>query len=332
MCRTVAPIASRLVPHAHICSLRGNAGQITQQLRRKNASLEAKLRSLSICSLCAQPLEPQSYLNSPSTSGSVFASESSDASIPTDAEHPPAEDDFSHVELADRFRMLSLNSMKDKFFGAASSFTLVSNVIAVKEIYLGRPAAKHSRRPLFWDTLPWEKEEYDQRPQYVYPASDLIASLLDLYFTHVHPTFPLLHRPSFERSVAEELHLKDVQFGAGLLVVLGLASRYSDDPRVFVEGDAALSAGWKFVKQVQIVRKVFEPTLYDVQFYCLMVLFSLGTSAPQSSWLYLGLGIRSLQHRGEHRRKTKDKVFDPEEERWKRAFWYGVCNHLLIRS
>ncbi|KAJ6557305.1 hypothetical protein DFH09DRAFT_1280056 [Mycena vulgaris] len=274
-----------------------NAGRVIEELRRKNESLEAKLRSLSICSLCAQPLKSQPNITSPSTGGSAFAPESSDAAIPSDAEHPPAEDDFSHVELADRFRMLSLNSMEDKFFGAASSFTLVSNVIAVKEMYLGRPAAKHPRSPLFWDILPWEKEEYDQRPQYVYPTSDLITSLLDLYFTHVHPTFPLLHRPSFERSVAEELHLKDVQFGAGLLVVLGIASRYSDDPRVFVEGDAALSAGWKFVKQVQIVRK--------------------------------GLGIRALQHRGGHRRNTKNTVFGPEEERWKRAFWYG--NHLLIR-
>ncbi|KAJ6557322.1 fungal-specific transcription factor domain-containing protein [Mycena vulgaris] len=247
-----------------------------KSLKRRNAFLEAKLRSLSICSLCAQPLKSQGDQSSPSANVSVFNAAPNDNA--TGAEHALAEEDFSHDELADRFRMLSFTPPDNKFFGSASSFVLVSNAIAVKEKYLGRPAAQHPRRPRFWNTLPWEEEEYDQRPQ-------------------------------------------DMTFGAALLAVLGVASRYSDDPRVFVEGDTTLSSGWKFVKQVQTVRKMFEPTLYEVQFYCLMTLFSLGTSAPQSSWLYLGLGIRSLQQRGEHRRKRKDKTFDPEEEQWKRAFW-----------
>jgi hypothetical protein len=36
-----------------------------------------------------------------------------------------------------------------------------------------------------------------------------------------------------------------------------------------------------------------------------------------------GLGIRSLQQRGEHRRKRKENNIDAEDEQWKRAFWYG---------
>ncbi|KAJ7824777.1 hypothetical protein B0H14DRAFT_2182899, partial [Mycena olivaceomarginata] len=72
----------------------------------------------------------------------------------------------------------------------------------------------------------WEKESYDSdRPSYVYPSADLIACLLDLYFTNVHPTLPILHRPSFERSVAESLHLVDMEFGSVCLSVIILASR-----------------------------------------------------------------------------------------------------------
>ncbi|KAJ7134481.1 fungal-specific transcription factor domain-containing protein [Mycena epipterygia] len=246
---------------------------------------------------------------------------SSDA--PTDVEHPLVEDpeDFSHMELADRFRGLAI--IDHGVFGSASTFALVNNAIAEKEKYLGRPEGpSHSRRrPIFWETLPWEKEAFGLQLHYVYPASDLVASLLDLYFNNIHPILPILHRPSFERSVAEGLHLRDAQFGAALLAVLGVASRYSDDPRVFVDGDSSLSAGWKFVNQAQVLRKLFEPRLYEVQFYCFMTLFSLGTSTPQASWLYLGLGIRFLQHRGEHRRKREDHKFSPEDELWKRAFW-----------
>ncbi|KAJ6557303.1 fungal-specific transcription factor domain-containing protein [Mycena vulgaris] len=303
---------------------RGPKNKQVEELKQRNAALEAKLRSLSVCSLCAEPLKTRPDRESPGSSASGFTS----ASIETPADSPEhavvevTEDDFSHIELADCFRNLSIGkSMTEKFFGSSSSFALVRNAIAVKEKYLGRPAAQHLRRPRFWNTFAWEKAEYDRLPQYVYPPSDLIASLLELYFINVHPTIPVLHRPSFERSVADGLHLKNPSFGGALLAVLGVASRYSNDPRVFVDGDTSFSSGWNFVKQVQIVRKVFDPTLYDVQFYCLMVLFSLGTSAPQSSWLYLGLGIRSLQQRGEHRRKRKDQTFDHEEERWKRAFW-----------
>ncbi|KAJ7459695.1 fungal-specific transcription factor domain-containing protein [Mycena latifolia] len=296
---------------------RGPKDKLVEELRKKNASLEAKLRSLSICSLCAQPLKSRPDQNSPSTSASEFPQSSSeriDTNIATEAEHPFDEDDFLHVELADRFRTLSIKTTEDKFFGSSSSFVLVSSTMAAKEKYLGRRAVPKLRRPLFWEILPWEKEAYDQRPRYVYPLSDLIAALLDLYFKNVHPILPVLHRPSFEQSVAEGLYLKDTQFGAVLLAVLGVASRYSNDPRVLVDTDASLSAGWKFVKQVQVVRKLFEPTLYDVQFYCLITLFSCGTSAPQGSWLYLGLGIRALQQRGAHRRIRKERALDPKDQ------------------
>ncbi|KAJ6557317.1 fungal-specific transcription factor domain-containing protein [Mycena vulgaris] len=302
--------------------------KLIEQLRQRNAYLEAKLRSLSICSLCAQPLKSKSEDNSsPITSASVFTQASTE-----DAPHakdPLVEDG---VELAELFRSLCIGSVTEKALGSvgpSSSFFLVSTTIKVKEKFFGRHPVQHSRRALFWNSLPWEKEVYDLRPHYVYPATDLIASLLDLYFANVHPSLPILHRPSFELSVAEELHLRDPAFGAVLLAVLGVASRYSNDPRVFVEGDASFSSGWKFVNQLQVVRKVFEPTLYDVQFYCLMTLFCFGTSAPQNTWLYLGLGIRSLQQR-EHRRKRKDKTFDPEEEQWKRAFWSLFLLDLLI--
>ncbi|KAJ7134517.1 fungal-specific transcription factor domain-containing protein [Mycena epipterygia] len=303
---------------------RGPKNKLVEELKQKNAILEAKLRSLSICSLCSRPLQSRAHGDDPSTNDSVFHGTPGSSDAPTDVEHPLAVDseDFSHIELADRFRGLDISTMDNKFFGSASTFELVNKAIAEKEKYLGRPEGPHSRRrPIFWETLPWEKKAYDIQPHYVYPASDLIASLLNLYFNNVHPTLPLLHRPSFERSVAEGLHLRDAQFGASLLAVLGVASRYSDDPRVFVDGDSSLSSGWKFVDQAQVVRKLFEPRVYEVQFYCLMTLFSLGTSAPQASWLYLGLGIRFLQQRGEHRRKREDHKFSPEDELWKRAFW-----------
>ncbi|KAJ7164611.1 fungal-specific transcription factor domain-containing protein [Mycena crocata] len=304
---------------------RGPKNRLVEELKQKNSFLEAKLRSLSLCSLCSQPL--QRPHPSSTNDVSVFSRSNPDTPKSSDTEPSAEEDDFAPEEfapedLAERFRLFSIDASKSKFFGSASSFALVSNAIAVKEKYLGHEAPPPTRRPDFWQILPWEKDSYEDRPHsYVYPDSDLISALLELYFANIHPILPILHRTSFERSVAEGLHLTNMSFGTALLATLGLGSRYSDDPRVFVDGRSTLSSGWPFVSQVQTARKLFEPTIYDVQFYCLMTLFSLGTSAPQAAWLYLGLGIRFLQQRGEHRHKVSKGEFNADEEIWRRAFW-----------
>jgi hypothetical protein len=156
----------------------------------------------------------------------------------------------------------------------------------------------------------------------VYPPSDLVASLLELYFTNVHPTFPVLHRPSFERSVAEGLHLKDMQFGAALLAVLGVASRVgsllvpnaliatlllNSIQMIPVFSSTALrpfhpagNSSLKYKLSVNCLNPHYIRFSFTVYAYAismcdknltgeqLMTLFSLGTSAPQSSWgLYL---------------------------------------------
>ncbi|KAF7369194.1 Zn(2)-C6 fungal-type domain-containing protein [Mycena venus] len=196
--------------------------------------------------------------------------------------------------------------------------------MTVKEEYLGRPIVTQFRRPEFWHMRPWELPPHQETPQYIFPERDLITSLVSLYFDNVHPTSPLLHRPTFERSVTEGLHLKDYRFGATLLAVLAIGSRYSDDPRVFVPGsNSSLSCGWNFFNQVQVIRKSLfdEPSIYEVQLYCLISIYTLGTSSPQASWLYIGLGMRFIQERGEHRRKREGHKITPEDELWKRAFW-----------
>ena len=111
----------------------------------------------------------------------------------------------------------------------------------------------------------------EERPAYVFPDDDLLSSLVHLYFENVNPMYPLLHRPTFERSIAEGLHMRDEGFGATLLLVCAVASRFSDDPRIFLEGsDSTHSCGWKWFRQVQVCRKslLAPPSLYDLQFYC----------------------------------------------------------------
>ncbi|KAJ7303822.1 fungal-specific transcription factor domain-containing protein [Mycena albidolilacea] len=308
-----------------------NTKNITiEKLKKENASLKAQLRSISVCSLCTQPLQPRPLEDRPSGTQdvSVFPYDSPQRdNTPSELSD---EQDLTGEEMAARFNLLSMDSLKTKYFGSASGYALADNAITIKEKYIGRPST-HWRRPVFWDVLPWEKESYDSdRPSYVYPSADLITCLLDLYFTNVHPTLPILHRPSFERSVAEGLHLVDMEFGGLFLAVLAIASWYSDDPRVFVDSDTSLSSGWKFAKQVRIRRYWFEPTIHEVQMYGLMTLFVIGTSVPQVAWLYLGVGIRCLFQRGVHRRRPEGQPSGAEKELWKRAFWSFIALERMV--
>ncbi|KAF8210525.1 fungal-specific transcription factor domain-containing protein [Mycena galopus ATCC 62051] len=299
--------------HTEPVRKRGPKNKHVEELQQQLTVLEAKLRTV-------QPDSVTASAALPSTSVIKYPP-------PVDASpSPPSlpEEDISHDELAERFRQFELGSLKHRFFGSSSGFMLMKNAIAIKEEYLGRPIVSNSRRPEFWNIRPWEEAVPNETPRYIFPDPDLMTSLLEIYFTNVQPTLPLLHRPTFEKSLAEGLHLTDFRFGGTVLALLSVASRYSDDPRVFVPGsNSALSSGWIFFNQVQVIRKSLfdEPSIYEVQLYCLITLFTLGTSSPQASWLYLGLGIRFIQERGEHRRKREGHKFTVEDELWKRAFW-----------
>ncbi|KAF7374352.1 Zn(2)-C6 fungal-type domain-containing protein [Mycena sanguinolenta] len=260
------------------------------ELKAENAFLKTKLQSLALCSLCRQPLshplpEPGVAIDSSSVGSTP---ENVAASVGSEEPVGPEElQDATSDELAPRFSQITLEWMGTSSLGPGSSLALFTKVVAVHEKYLGRPLLTPTWRPSSWRILPWEKETYDQKPRYVYPDSDLIDSLLDDYFTSFHPTLPILHRPTFERSVKEGLHLTDPDFGATLLSVLAIASRYSNDPRVFHCPGVTLSSGWMFASQVQILPKLFPPTIYEVQTYCLLSLYALGTSVPEMAWFYL---------------------------------------------
>ncbi|KAJ7725325.1 fungal-specific transcription factor domain-containing protein [Mycena metata] len=307
-------------------------------LRRENTSLRAKLlRSQTIFSQCSQrsgkttdddPHEIASVFHC-TTPQSVASAIASAVGTPLEVEDPLADEvDLTGEDLAGHFSEFSL---KTRHFHSGGILALAKNAMAMKAKYFGPPLVPHPRRRWYWDALPWEKDAHEQEQHYHYPDEDLIASLLELYFSNVHPTVPILHRTSFEQSVAEGRHLLDAEFGGLLLSVLALASRCSDDPRVFVNNDptVSLSAGFKFATQVKAIRFAFELSIHEVQMFLLLSLFAIGTSFPQAAHVYLGIGIHYLQHHRHYRRKREGRELNSEEELWKRIFWsYVNCERM----
>ncbi|TCD62493.1 hypothetical protein EIP91_006814 [Steccherinum ochraceum] len=245
--------------------------------------------------------------------------------IPPAAPDPNAEDlvpsddeIIAQRDLIRNFKQMDLNSSSHmRFFGKSSSVMFIQTAIEAKHEYAGLDMPKRreqgwwpilpSKRPQFWGVHPWILGAIHQpKPKLVFPPQDLLDDLTEVYFTKINSYQPLLHRPTFEDNMREGLHERDEGFGSVVLLVCAAAARFSDDPRVFLQGtDSTHSSGWEWFRQ-------------------LTAMFLQSTSAPQACWTVIGVGIRLAQDVGAHRRKVYQLSSTVDQELWKRAFWVLV--------
>ncbi|CAA7260649.1 unnamed protein product [Cyclocybe aegerita] len=254
--------------------------------------------------------------------------------------------DDDHLErmLSTDLSKLKLSAPLNRFFGQSSSVQLILTALDLKKEYTGKevdlPKYDHFRRDEFWAIPPWLSNNPEcciDLPAYTYPPQDLMPSLIDAYFEQINYFLPLLHRPTFERGIREDLHISDPMFGATLLQVCALGARYSNDPRVLVDGSAEpRSAGWRWHEQVSPMRKSLfkKTTLYELQMLTLYVLFASSSEMPQGIWAVLGFALRLAQEVGAHRKKNIRGTPSAEDELWKRAFWIilSLDRHLSSES
>lgn len=213
---------------------------------------------------------------------------------------PAEDDDETNLRLAENLRRMTLDPSEYRFFGKSSGAMLIRTALELKGKYTGDDTLDLTkelppiinRRKEFWTLrsvrihflcdllvfyfltieLQWEKIPDTTPTQlFEFPEDDLAMHCVDLYFTNINLYLPLLHRPSFEKSIKEGLHLTNHGFAHVYLLVCAVGARYSKDPRVLLDGiDSWHSAGWKWFDQVQMVKRsiVSPPTLYDLQRYC----------------------------------------------------------------
>lgn len=119
-----------------------------------------------------------------------------------------------------------------------------------------------------------------------------MLSLVSLYLVSVNIFFPIIHAPTFQQAIAEGVHFRDQHFGATVLLVCAIGSRYSTDPRVLHVPDSELSScvakfsvrvdhthvqspliqcsGHQWFAQVRTLRQSLleVPSLYELQQCC----------------------------------------------------------------
>ncbi|GJE87560.1 fungal-specific transcription factor domain-containing protein [Phanerochaete sordida] len=251
---------------------------------------------------------------------------------------PPADDvDSDDEELAvrqtleEKFKHISLDPGRQHYVGKSSNLVFIQTAVDFQEGSNSERKSDSSRSQTpttklpFFDSPPWISQGTQDEALFIFPEYDLIHSLASTFFAEVNIYWPLLHRPTFERSLKEELHLRDEGFGALLLLVCALGARYSKDPRVYVNGKHnPQAAGLEWFNQVQRTMKVINmdpPRIYDLQAAFLASSFLHGLAAPQASWPIMGYGFRLAQAMGAHRRKVYSGIDRSQGELLKRAFW-----------
>ncbi|RPD58806.1 hypothetical protein L226DRAFT_471190 [Lentinus tigrinus ALCF2SS1-7] len=239
---------------------------------------------------------------------------------------PSGDDDDTDEDLTEGLRKLSVESHPYRFHGRSSGMLLLREA---RQIATGsqwgqekgqyRHHVRYSRH-----SVGSEVPAFDD-----FPPNDLLDTLVELYFRKSNDVLPFLHEPMFKRSIQEGLHLRNSGFGATVLLVCAIASRFTEDPRVLLDGsEDRHSAGWRWYQQVENVQRLelAPATLYELQLCMLMVQFLSGSTAPQATWTLIGNGIRRAVDVGAHRRNVYNAKPTIEDELWKRAFWSLVVS------
>ncbi|THU94916.1 hypothetical protein K435DRAFT_144066 [Dendrothele bispora CBS 962.96] len=244
---------------------------------------------------------------------------------------------LSKVLVRMSFESDNVNSY-GRHFGKSSNIMLIKAAMDIKgemtgEAHLAAAIFQGFKRKEFWAIHPWHVDTKLGTERYEFPEDDLLRDLIEIYFNKINVYMPLLHKPTFMKAVNEGLHHRDHHFGGLVLGLCALASRQSDDPRNAYEGiDSRLSYGWRWFRQIQLVRPSFiiKPSVYELQLYCLAAFFLKSSSIPHGTWVLTGLGIRYAQEMGAHRRFPRSQKPTIESELWKRAFWVLVVIDVLV--
>ncbi|KAM5544333.1 hypothetical protein V8D89_001993 [Ganoderma adspersum] len=226
-------------------------------------------------------------------------------------------------EITEGMQRLSVNSKPFRYHGRSSTMVFIRSTIALKNEYTGSIPAQQGGRQHPWVRALIE-DDFPVFEEGSFPPRDLVDALVDLYFRHTNCHYPLLHEPTFKKAVEAGQHLRNGGFGATVLLVCAIGSRFTRDPRVLLQDcDHPHSAGWMWFRQVEGARRssLAPAKLHDLQVYALMALFLDGTTMPQAKWAVIGAGVRAALEVGVHRKKMYAPTPNVEEELWRRAFW-----------
>ncbi|KAK4046266.1 protein phosphatase regulatory subunit Sds22 [Microbotryomycetes sp. JL201] len=130
------------------------------------------------------------------------------------------------------------------------------------------------------------------------PPFDLVQVLINNFFKHVNAVWPLLHRPSFDRHLAQGLAGTNPSFRSLLFVMLAVAARSSDDSRL--HGTFSHEAFY-VASCIDAPPHVIRPSsIFYLQASMIGIGYALSSEQSTRAWLSTGLALRHFVDLGAH--------------------------------
>ncbi|KAM0755080.1 hypothetical protein T439DRAFT_322136 [Meredithblackwellia eburnea MCA 4105] len=176
------------------------------------------------------------------------------------------------------------------------------------------------------------------------PPADLAAALIQAYFEHVNPLFPIIHRPSFERGIKSGLSEMNPSFRRLLFSVFALGARFTEDSRLAVPETSNVDPNLEYCKSQAKGYNFFQvaaseasshwvapAAIYDIQGAVLGTLWCVGAMTPVVCWHWVGLVLRQAVEVGVHsEHRHRWKVSPLQDQLRKRAFFtLSALDHRL---
>lgn len=160
---------------------------------------------------------------------------------------------------------------------------------------------------------------------HVIAATTVNTELIQLYFTHVHPYLPILHKATFHR-----------QLRNGPCILL-LNAMYAVASRWQSTRDTAQFPGWRYYQAAFSLIDIYTdtPRLSTIQALLLLVKYQELVQRPGFFWrtrLYFQLIVRMCNDLGLNKAVPQAVQMDPVTvEQRKRTFWAVYAYDVLMR-
>ncbi|KAJ3157420.1 hypothetical protein HDU86_003312 [Geranomyces michiganensis] len=240
-------------------------------------------------------------------------------------------------------RKLSLNDpsvIAHRFNNNAGNITIVEDVVTDTVLFYGSTVTSNTsafrQSPRFADgimSIALRSDVQPANPSISHdspPCSpDLVHHLVSLYFTHIHPYFPMIDRKSFTRQLKEN---QTEHFSLLLNSMCALVTQQTRSLHAWgISSTAELHRAF-FERARALLGKQFDwPHINNVQALLLLTLVGAGTNTNAASYQYIGIAHRHAVELGMHRNleRLNHPGLDDAMKEQMRATWF--CLYILDR-
>ncbi|KAJ3874729.1 fungal-specific transcription factor domain-containing protein [Lentinula edodes] len=181
------------------------------------------------------------------------------------------------------------------------------------------------------------------------PPIHIQDHLIDLYFTYIHPVFPVIHKNRFlsEYKARKEGRTREnspssvsspkpetAQKVTNLLLlsIFSIAARFCDDEAPKSPTGQMWEAGCDYLERARtILTKIFDRSRPStVQSLLLLGYREFGIGGMEQGWIYIGMAIRMAVDLGLHRNSDSWKhhghnLFSVDERQSRKLIWWACC-------